>query len=1535
MILTKYKLIIAVMAFFVAGSALSSTDINNRVSVDLDGNGKLTINSGYLSNYIFRGVDPKTGETGGVHLLKRNTKAVNFDMTDIEWDGIYPVGIDFKAPTFNKEKTDIELANYNYLNGVVWGNSDIVMRGSSLVSLASQFLNLSAKPLSSDEQLDALVLFLMNTLTVAETAMTITQSAKEAGISNPSESMLLKLRPLAKKIRNYQEQIKQASTLLAFSQIFIEQMEMMALAAGIDVQDVKTVDTYSTYYSALNYYKAFVDGVGVLSKISGIVVTVTDEDKKKVKDSIAKQYQTLIKDSSDKTVDTILDKTVSTFAKEFKDTTKTQTEKNKLILKYVIEPLAKTFKAYTDLLKDDLKKLTGEEKLKKQRKIDFMQSGYALVQIAKFLFATDDFLLLAKSQPEEVVPVLFDLAGTVLSELITIDNVEVIAKTAYQKATGADGRGHIPRSIKSVAKKGNAYMAAFQTGSGIGNQMIPLIWDLVLGESTLKTSIVDKKISSFGAAKTILQIELNSQKIATYVDGNEFYVAVDEGDVLTFHSSLLRPLLFDELRAPWELNHSFAPTKLYQLSMHTPKNQINTALCIKKVTGDTGFSVNKSLADISISCGEGTLLGGGAFNGEGAYKTAYNSNTTLPDKYKLLHMPQSHFDYISSLQYTVFAEDLVDAEATFVVETKGLQQNAILQKVYLVPLEGNVAFDTDFTKASETNLEVKFSIDSAILANNDVITEVLWQWGDGKQSTNLQIEASHIYSSAGQYTVTITTTRASGQKATITKDIDLSGFIPVEILSAKVTSVTPLQATVNNLTTFTIIGENFPETVTAQIQGADCPAEYKKYISAAKLEIQCQHSGVTTLPLTVVNKSGGNLLVNGSTDINFQALDSSAVPISDGFDYPVGNKGYTAEGRFEIMLEQISSEKNIYTTGEGSITDSHSRGSSVNNTQWRNVSDVGSYVNLTATEGLHPAEDWNLGSGNADAGEAIYAISAGQVVRIQSTYQSGYSVGGWTMILKHKLNDGSYIYSHYTHITSADQVLGELVSNASLFTLKVGDIVTKGQLIARLANGTEMTAGFSAHLHLELRSTEVTGNDMWPEDNGNGYYTYDNSKIATGMTISQINDTFAKMKQLGILDPSDYIDANRVSAHLLENSQVTNINYGALTKGESSTFTIAGENLPESIVFGIYGGSCGDAYNYTATEVNVDCNIPNLEQDSYPFYIAGFTGGVALNGAESQAVEIAVISSLSISNVSIIEGNAGTGMLTFLLNLNEYNNSASVDYATSDATATAGTDYIASSGTVNFIGGSIAEIINITINGDTGVEEDEAFTLTLSNPVNLNLSTTSVTGTISNDDGMTHDGVTYVAVLSPFTGKVWLDRNLGASQVCISLDDIACYGGYYQWGRGADGHEKKTSATSTAQAIDINNAGSKMVVNWTDWVNMDSDGALRVSEWSKVDGSSICPSGYRVPTAMEFEAETISNGINNNIAAFNSFLKLPSSGHRNSFDGSFSDLGAAGNYWVNSVNGSQSSAININYQSTVIFNTYRAKGRGVRCIKGE
>ena len=201
-----------------------------------------------------------------------------------------------------------------------------------------------------------------------------------------------------------------------------------------------------------------------------------------------------------------------------------------------------------------------------------------------------------------------------------------------------------------------------------------------------------------------------------------------------------------------------------------------------------------------------------------------------------------------------------------------------------------------------------------------------------------------------------------------------------------------------------------------------------------------------------------------------------------------------------------------------------------------------------------------------------------------------------------------------------------------------------------------------------------------------------------------------------------------------------------------------------------------------------------------------------------------------------------------------------------------------------------------------------------------------------------HNGTTYGEVISPYTGKVWLDRNLGAKRVCTSFDDAECYGDYYQWGRNADGHQVSTSSTTSALASDIYNVGhGNFITNGTsiyDWASVDLAGAGRNANWSATDGSSVCPVGFRVPTATELQAETTDNGVTNSTIAFSNYLKLPSAGGRGQLTGFMVGVGSWGDVWSSSASGSKASNLYFDSGSANLYSSgKRAFGLSVRCIK--
>jgi len=111
---------------------------------------------------------------------------------------------------------------------------------------------------------------------------------------------------------------------------------------------------------------------------------------------------------------------------------------------------------------------------------------------------------------------------------------------------------------------------------------------------------------------------------------------------------------------------------------------------------------------------------------------------------------------------------------------------------------------------------------------------------------------------------------------------------------------------------------------------------------------------------------------------------------------------------------------------------------------------------------------------------------------------------------------------------------------------------------------------------------------------------------------------------------------------------------------------------------------------------------------------------------------------VSIANASVSEGNSGTASLTFTVSLSGQSSSdVTVDYATFDDTATAGSDYTAANGTLTIPAGSTSGTIAITVNGDTTFELDEMLILALSNvSANATLGDDDdiAVGIITNDD---------------------------------------------------------------------------------------------------------------------------------------------------------------------------------------------------------
>ncbi len=121
------------------------------------------------------------------------------------------------------------------------------------------------------------------------------------------------------------------------------------------------------------------------------------------------------------------------------------------------------------------------------------------------------------------------------------------------------------------------------------------------------------------------------------------------------------------------------------------------------------------------------------------------------------------------------------------------------------------------------------------------------------------------------------------------------------------------------------------------------------------------------------------------------------------------------------------------------------------------------------------------------------------------------------------------------------------------------------------------------------------------------------------------------------------------------------------------------------------------------------------------------------------ATAMPVLPVLSIASAQMLEGDSGTTMLSFTVSLSvNAPGPISVNYTTMPTlgsnTATAGSDYLATTGSLNFAPGDLQQTITVPILGDRFFEPDESFLVWLAGANGATVGIPFAIGTITNDD---------------------------------------------------------------------------------------------------------------------------------------------------------------------------------------------------------
>lgn len=192
-------------------------------------------------------------------------------------------------------------------------------------------------------------------------------------------------------------------------------------------------------------------------------------------------------------------------------------------------------------------------------------------------------------------------------------------------------------------------------------------------------------------------------------------------------------------------------------------------------------------------------------------------------------------------------------------------------------------------------------------------------------------------------------------------------------------------------------------------------------------------------------------------------------------------------------------------------------------------------------------------------------------------------------------------------------------------------------------------------------------------------------------------------------------------------------------------------------------------------------------------------------------------------------------------------------------------------------------------------------------------------------------------------GKIWLQQNLGSSQVATSMSDEASYGDLFQWGRWDDGHQLRNSSLTFAPSVNTPQgittesyivgspawwAGSALSDQWNGAVATDAKNEIGV------DPCKAIGPGWNIPSKADWEEAVSAEAISSPIKAYSGKLKLPAGGFRASSDGAITFAGQKGYFWSSDTSSSGAKYL---YIGTTVANpgagAPRGQGASVRCIK--
>jgi hypothetical protein len=341
------------------------------------------------------------------------------------------------------------------------------------------------------------------------------------------------------------------------------------------------------------------------------------------------------------------------------------------------------------------------------------------------------------------------------------------------------------------------------------------------------------------------------------------------------------------------------------------------------------------------------------------------------------------------------------------------------------------------------------------------------------------------------------------------------------------------------------------------------------------------------------------------------------------------------------------------------------------------------------------------------------------------------------------------------------QGLGTIAEDDAMPTITVDD-PTVGEGAGTMTFTVSLDAAAEVDVSVDYATSDNTATDGNDYTGMTGTATILAGATSTSVDVAVLDDAIYEGDETLNLDLTGEVNGVLSDVQgqgtITDDDSVPTIDVHSPTAGETDgtmAFTVsldAAAGVDVSVDYATTDGTAVDASDYTgdtgtatvlagdtSTTVSIDVLDDGVYEGDEDFTLDlsnEVNGTLGTPTGTGTITDDETPPGVAITDATTPEGNVGTNNLTFGVTLTGPSAfDISANYDSANGSASAGSDYVAASGSVTVAAGSTAGQVQVTVNGDTTFEGTEDLTVTLSNLAGTaTLDTDTATGTITNDD---------------------------------------------------------------------------------------------------------------------------------------------------------------------------------------------------------